>query len=98
GSRITTEARSVGGILEVAVLDEGPGVPPEKLELVFESFHGAASPGAQASGDLGLGLTICRGIVAAHGGRSWAESRAPGSGAVFRFTLPLAGARSKGAG
>jgi two-component system sensor histidine kinase KdpD len=71
----------------VWVADRGPGLPPGEAERVFEKFHRAsAAPGA----GVGLGLAICRGIVNAHGGRIWAESRA-GGGAVFRFTIPIVG-------
>src|SRR5262245_20121517 len=97
GSRITTEARVVDGWLEVAVLDEGPGVPADHLEEIFARFHragGGTEDGAR--GGMGLGLAICRGIVAAHGGRIWAENRWPAPGAVFRFTLPLAAAPRAG--
>jgi two-component system sensor histidine kinase KdpD len=71
----------------VWVADRGPGLPPGEEERVFEKFHRAsAAPGA----GVGLGLAICRGIVNAHGGRIWAESRA-GGGAAFRFTIPVVG-------
>ena len=53
------------------------------------SAAGSEAVGAPPGG-VGLGLTICRGIVTAHGGRIWAENR-PGGGAVFRFTLPVTG-------
>jgi two-component system sensor histidine kinase KdpD len=53
---------------------------------VFDKFH----RGAATTGGIGLGLTICRGIVTAHGGRIWAENRA-GGGAAFRLSLPLDG-------
>ena len=71
----------------VWVADRGPGLPAGEEERVFEKFHRASAvPGA----GVGLGLAICRGIVNAHGGRIWAESR-PGGGAVFRFTIPIVG-------
>jgi two-component system sensor histidine kinase KdpD len=60
---------------------------------VFEKFHRAATAGAddeRHGGGAGLGLTICRGIIAAHGGRIWVEPVA-GGGAAFRFVLPLQG-------
>ena len=57
-------------------------------ERIFDKFHRGPSPRAAAG--VGLGLTICRGIITAHGGRIWAENR-PGGGAAFHFTLPLAG-------
>ncbi len=68
------------------VADRGPGLPPGEEETVFQKFHRGGSGG----GGIGLGLTICRGIVTAHGGRIWAETR-PGGGAVFRISLPIIG-------
>lgn len=69
----------------VEVADRGPGVPDGEEQHIFEKFY-RVDP-ARAGG-VGLGLTICRGIVEAHGGRIWVEKR-PGGGAAFRFTLPL---------
>jgi two-component system sensor histidine kinase KdpD len=68
------------------VADRGPGLPPGEEELVFQKFH----RGGGTTGGIGLGLTISRGIVTAHGGRIWAENR-PGGGAVFRISLPVTG-------
>jgi len=69
------------GWARVAVIDSGPGVKPEQLARLFEPFFTTKSAG------LGLGLSICRTIVEAHGGRLWAESNVAG-GMTFRFTLP----------
>jgi two-component system sensor histidine kinase KdpD len=69
------------------VADRGPGIPSGQEEAIFRKFHRA---GSTAGGGVGLGLTICRGIVTAHGGRIWAEAR-PGGGAVFRLSLPITG-------
>jgi two-component system sensor histidine kinase KdpD len=74
----------------MSVADRGPGIPSGEEERIFDKFHRA--PSAGASTGVGLGLTICRGIVTAHGGRIWVEHR-PGGGAVFQFTLPLEGAQ-----
>ena len=71
------------GSVEVAVTDHGHGVPREDLSKLFESFFTTKQRG------MGLGLSIARSIVQAHGGRIWAESDARG-GATFRFTLPVA--------
>jgi two-component system sensor histidine kinase KdpD len=70
----------------VWVADRGPGIPPGEEETIFRKFHRAGA----AAGGIGLGLTICRGIVGAHGGRIWAEAQ-PGGGAVFRLSLPIVG-------
>ena len=66
--------------------DEGPGLPPGEEERVFDKFHRGASEAAQSG--VGLGLSICKAIVEAHGGEISAENL-PAGGAVFRFTLPL---------
>ena len=70
----------------VSVADDGRGIPAERLPHLFRKFSGAQSE--EHVGDTGLGLAICRGIVEAHGGRIWAESDGPGTGARFTFTLP----------
>jgi len=67
---------------EVAVIDNGSGIPPGKLSEVFETFYTTKREGT------GLGLSIARAIVENYGGRIWAENRS-GGGAVIRFTLPL---------
>ena len=68
------------GVL-VAVRDSGPGIDPARLERVFEAFYTTKSSGT------GMGLSICRSIIDAHGGRLWADANEP-RGAVFQFTLP----------
>ena len=88
GTPIEILASAAEGAIVVAVADRGPGLPAGEEARVFEKFY--RLPGTQATGGVGLGLTICRGIVTAHGGRIWAENR-EGGGAVFRFTLPLVG-------
>ena len=79
---ISTEPRGAAEIM-VAVSDSGPGIDPEHLERVFDSFY------TTKLGGMGLGLSICRSIVDAHGGRLWAGANEP-RGAVFQFTLPAA--------
>ena len=70
------------GVL-VAVRDSGPGIDPSHLERVFDAFYTTKSSG------MGMGLSICRSIIDAHGGRLWAEANEP-RGAIFQFTLPSA--------
>lgn len=84
GSPIELAVASDGAVV-VEVADRGPGLPPGGEQRVFDKFYRGES---RKEGGVGLGLTICKGIVEAHGGRIWAENR-PGGGAVFRFTLPL---------
>jgi signal transduction histidine kinase len=78
--------------VRVSVRDTGPGLPEGEIERVFDRFFQGAPARTRSDGSAtkgaGLGLTIARGLVQAHGGRMWAESR-PGAGATFFFTLPL---------
>jgi two-component system sensor histidine kinase KdpD len=61
------------------------GIPSGEESRIFDKFYRGKTT---QEGGVGLGLTICRGIVEAHGGRIWAENRS-GGGAIFRFTIPL---------
>jgi signal transduction histidine kinase len=70
------------GVVHASVLDCGRGIDPDKLEQVFEPFFTTKEQG------LGLGLSICQSIIAAHGGRLWATNRSD-RGAAFHFTLPV---------
>jgi C4-dicarboxylate-specific signal transduction histidine kinase len=79
---ISTERDKAGGVL-VAVRDSGSGIDSNHLERVFDTFY------TTKSGGVGMGLSICRSIIDAHGGRLWAEANEP-RGAVFQFTLPNA--------
>ena len=84
GSRelvISTSEAEPGGVL-VAVSDSGPGLPPASLARIFEPFYTTKASG------LGMGLSICRSIVEAHGGRLWATANVP-RGAVFCMMLPI---------
>ena len=82
---ISTEQDHIG--VRVAVRDSGPGIDATHLERVFEAFYTTKSSG------VGMGLSICRSIIDAHGGRLWAEANGP-RGAVFHFTLPARKANS----
>jgi PAS domain S-box-containing protein len=83
---ISTEQDHAG--VRVTVRDSGPGIDPTHLERVFEAFYTTKSRG------MGMGLSICRSIIDAHGGRLWAEANAP-RGTVFQFILPSVPARSR---
>jgi PAS domain S-box-containing protein len=77
---ISSREAEPGGVL-VAIRDSGPGLAPADLDRLFEAFHTTKPDG------LGMGLSICRSIIEAHGGRLWTTSNVP-QGAVFQFTLP----------
>jgi len=100
---IEARANAQGNQIQVTVADRGPGISPGEEERIFDKFFRAqkapspSSSGApsrsqveQGRGGAGLGLTICRGIVAAHDGRIWAENR-EGGGAAFHIALPIEG-------
>jgi two-component system sensor histidine kinase KdpD len=89
GTGIDVRARDGDGEVVVEVSDRGPGLPPGTERRVFEKFFRASPPESRRG--IGLGLAISRGIVEAHGGAITASNRDVG-GAVFRFTLPRAGA------
>jgi PAS domain S-box-containing protein len=78
--QVSTEQTEADGVL-VAVRDSGPGIDPTHLERVFDAFYTTKTTG------VGMGLSICRSIIDAHGGRLWADANTP-RGAVFQFTLP----------
>jgi signal transduction histidine kinase len=94
GGPISLEARAWGAMVEVSVIDQGLGIPPEALPRVFDRFYRVDSPRHRRVRGTGLGLTISRQIVDAHGGYLWAESAGLGCGARFSFTLPVAPPRS----
>ena len=83
---IAIEQIDTRGVL-VSVRDSGPGIDPEHLERVFDPFYTTKATG------VGMGLSICRSIIDAHGGRLWAEANPP-RGTVFQFTLPPGQAES----
>ncbi len=85
GSAIDLSASAGDDQVIVEVVDRGVGIPSGEESRIFDKFYRGKTT---QEGGVGLGLTICRGIVEAHGGRIWAENRS-GGGAIFRFTIPL---------
>jgi signal transduction histidine kinase len=79
---VSTKQSETNGVV-VTVGDSGRGIDPKNLERIFEAFYTTKSSG------VGMGLSICRSIIEAHGGRLWAHANEP-RGAVFQFTLPSA--------
>jgi two-component system sensor histidine kinase KdpD len=89
GSSVTIRLRAADGSVEVAVADEGPGIPEAQLESIFDRFFRAGGGDRRRAGT-GLGLAICRGFVQAMGGSITARNRAGAAGAVFTVTFPVA--------
>jgi len=73
--------------IQIEVSDQGPGVPAEELERIFDRFHRSDAARRRGEGGAGLGLAIARSIVELHGGSIWAEPRAP-SGLRVVVALP----------
>jgi two-component system sensor histidine kinase ChvG len=107
-SIVTVRLRRIGGEVEFAVEDQGPGIPEDKLESIFERFYSDRPQSDQTRGkNSGLGLSISREIVTACGGRIWAENRVAAAGvgaagtprgARFVVRLPTAGKGQAGLG
>jgi signal transduction histidine kinase len=85
--RLEVGARAEGDWAHIWIQDNGPGIPPEEQEHIFDKFTRVR--GKEKHGGLGIGLAFCRLAVQGHGGRIWVESDT-GKGAAFHFTFPLA--------
>jgi len=88
GTRVVIQTRQMESELQVSVADQGIGIPAADLERVFDRMYRIEQRLTPETGGVGLGLAICRGLVEAHGGRIWVESKL-GRGSTFCFTLPL---------
>jgi two-component system, OmpR family, phosphate regulon sensor histidine kinase PhoR len=85
--QVGVRAIKVDSDIEICVQDDGPGIPADSLERVFERFYRVDKARSREQGGTGLGLSIVKHIVLCHGGKVWAKSE-PGKGAAFYFTLP----------
>jgi len=90
GANIGVQARRVDAEVEIDVTDDGPGIPEQQLEHIFERFTRGDAGETQRVGGTGLGLAISKSLVELHGGRIEAEST-PGQGSTFRIRLPAIG-------
>ena len=87
GSTIAISANQTDGTITVRVRDQGPGIPQDELESIFERFYRGSRARDSVPGT-GMGLSVARDIINAHQGRLWAENR-PEGGAQFSFSLPI---------
>jgi two-component system, OmpR family, sensor histidine kinase BaeS len=96
GASIQVAARAIGAEVEISVSDDGPGIPAEQLERIFDRFTRGDAGLTQRVGGTGLGLAISKSLVELHGGSIAAES-VVGQGSTFRVRLPVATAPTPGA-
>jgi len=87
GGLVRIAAQPSNGKVAISVKDSGPGIAPESLTSIFEKFNQGSRQTPYVRQGTGLGLTIAKSIVTAHGGKIWAESE-PGKGSTFIFVLP----------
>jgi signal transduction histidine kinase len=85
---VVVRVRRQPPVARLEVLDDGPGVPPDSLERIFDRFYRLDRGRSRAQGGTGLGLAIVRHVATEHGGRAWAANRSPGPGALFTVELP----------
>jgi signal transduction histidine kinase len=86
----TPHERNSDGVVEISVQDTGIGIAQEHISHLFERFYRVDKSRSRFGGGSGIGLTIARHLVEAHGGRIWVESQGVGKGSTVMFTLPLA--------
>lgn len=89
GGAVTLSARRVGDEIRIAVRDTGVGIAPEHLPRIFDRFYRVDESRSRRAGGSGIGLTIAKQLVEAHGGKIWVESGGLHKGSTFYFTLPV---------
>lgn len=91
GGKISISAKRLDDEIQISVCDTGIGIPPDHLTHIFDRFYRVdKSRSRQGGGGSGIGLTIARALIEAHGGRIWVESAGEEQGSTFTFTLPIA--------
>jgi signal transduction histidine kinase len=88
GGEVAVHARQEQAQAVISIVDQGIGIPEPEQRAIFERFYRADNETTRSVSGVGLGLSVCQGIVEAHGGRIWVESE-PGQGSTFSFTLPV---------
>jgi two-component system sensor histidine kinase KdpD len=88
GSRIDLVARKEGDVVAIEIMDEGPGIPPDDLERIFDKFYRVQAQDRRRAGT-GLGLAICRGFIEAQGGKIIARNRRDRPGAILTVRVPV---------
>jgi histidine kinase len=91
GGRVRITAIRHEDEIYISITDTGIGIPPEHVQHLFTRFYRIDKSRSRVGGGSGIGLTIAKHLVEAHGGRIWVESPGPGKGSTFTFTLPVEG-------
>jgi histidine kinase len=91
GGQVDIRVASQPGQVQFGISDTGIGIPPEHLPHIFTRFYRVDQSRSRQGGGSGIGLTIAKHLVEAHGGRIWGESPGAGKGSAFTFTLPVRG-------
>ena len=86
---VSVKVEADGNLLHVEVIDTGPGIPPEERQKIFDKFYQLSDISTRKQGGSGLGLSISKSIVEAHGGKLWIDDGNQGKGSNFQFVLPL---------
>ena len=86
---VSVKVEADGNLLHVEVIDTGSGIPPEERQKVFDKFYQLSDISTRKQGGSGLGLSITKSIVEAHGGKLWIDDGNQGKGSNFQFVLPL---------